>query len=376
MSTSIGISDGSYASIIERFTKDHSGHIQIHARGYLDKSSIYKTIPNLPKLKSALDKTRNVVAQSPRVRAAGLAYAHSKSLPCQIYGIDSARETATTLLGKKILKGKLFESLPDSQGRVQALVGAQIADQLRLHPGESLALISQAADGSVANDLFIVSGIVGTSDSYESQNIYLPLSAAQTFFALEGKVHEWVLQLSSFRNAKPVARQLQGQLGDSFDVDPWQRVEEEFYRTMKADEAGNYTSLAIIMIMVGIGVLNAVLMSILERTREYGILKALGTRPRYLFGLIVTEVFSLAVISSLVGVVIGTLSNSWFATYGITLSHPIDIGGVPFTKILGDLSIRSLVLPGVITLGTALLVSVFPAWRASRLDPIASIRTP
>ena len=128
-------------------------------------------------------------------------------------------------------------------------------------------------------------------------NVYISLTAMRTFLSIAGdtsKVHELALILSSQSQARKFAASTQSALkNESLSVDPWQVVESSFYKSMQADKKGSYISMGIIIFIVSIGVLNTILMGTMERTREFGVLKAIGTRPLAVFTLIMLESLSL-----------------------------------------------------------------------------------
>jgi ABC-type lipoprotein release transport system permease subunit len=153
------------------------------------------------------------------------------------------------------------------------------------------------------------------------------------------------------------------------EVDPWQVVESQFYRAMQADIKGNWYTILVFTIIIAVGVLNTILMILLERTKEFGVLKALGTRPFQIFLLIVLETACLAVLSIIIGTAAGIFANWMLSVYGITYSIPIEYGGFVFDKLTAKITLRSLVLPAVIVFSTAILVSILPAIRAARIIP-------
>ena len=373
-SVAIGITEGTYSNIIDAFTQDHTGHVQIHRQGYLDRPSINRTIADPGAIDARLATLPEIVAFSPRVIGGALAYGNDKTLPVQVRGVDIEREQRTTRLGDKIRAGLIARS--DGRG---AFVGVTVARNLGLSPGSELVLISQAADGSVANDRYRVDAVIGTEESADARAVYLPLASAQDFFALGERVHEFAIRLRSHREAERVVTEIRARLGDlpearALSVEPWQVVEQDFYRAMTIDKSGNVVSLGILMLIVAVGVLNAILMTILERTREYGVAKAIGTSPGAVFGTIVFESVFLAFLSVVAGFPLALAFGRWFERVGIDLGTPIDISGVIYRKMLGEVSAYTLFLPAIVVIATAIAASLWPAWKAARVRPIDALR--
>jgi len=181
-------------------------------------------------------------------------------------------------------------------------------------------------------------------------------------------VHEYALLVNDKDANETIASGLSAQLPE-LTVAPWQGVEATFYRTMQADKGGNYFSMALITFIVFIGVLNTVLMSVLERTREFGVLRAIGSRPMQLVRLISLETFILAFISVMVGFLLILPFIYWFAEVGMLMPAPIDMGGIEFQHMKGEMSARVFWIPMAFILGTAVLISIPPGLRAARILP-------
>jgi putative ABC transport system permease protein len=144
---------------------------------------------------------------------------------------------------------------------------------------------------------------------------------------------------------------------------------------MRADQQGMWISLLVIVLIVAVGVLNTVLMSVLERRREYGVLKAIGTRPARLFGLVLSEINLIAFASVIIGAGLSVLINYLLSIQGITLPEPFTYGGVEFTKMYSEVNARSLYIPALTVMLSALLVAVFPSLKAARIEPARAMRT-
>ncbi len=369
---SIGWSDGTYTTIIEMFTRNRLGHIQIHHGNYRSRPSIYKTIGHYKEVGDTLSQIRDVQFWSPRLYAGGLASLGNKSAGIQLWGVDPELENSATNLQEKIIKG---ENL--SGPAHEALLGKGLANVLNADIGDSVVFLSQAADGSIANDRYTVIGLVESGDQMVDRTaFYLHLKDAQEVMVLPDQVHEIVVIASDLDVVDPLVDRIRSQLrNNDLQVAPWQVFAKSFYQAMQADVQGMWIMLIVIMLIVAVGVLNTVLMSVLERTREYGLLKAMGTRPHQIVSLILYEVSFLSLMSILVGTLIGVILNSTLAQQGVTLPEAFTYGGIEFTKMYTTVNLRSILLPAVTVLVTAAIVSVFPGLKAARNDPAKSMRT-
>ncbi len=377
LSLAFSVMEGSYSNLINRFTLERTGHVQVHRKGYLDRPDISHTIRDPSAVVAILEADPEVIAFTPRILGPALAYAHDKSVPVQVSGIDLRTETTVTNLAEKIDGGSLSAIETDESGVFDVMIGAVIAKNLRLKLSDDVILISQGADGSIANDRYRVAAIIGSEDGSDRLTVYMPIRAAREFFVMPGQVHEFVLRLKRFQQAPRVAANLNHRFGKNgvLEAQTWQRVEEDFYRAMQTDRAGNIVTYSIVIFMVAIGVLNVVLMSILERTREFGVLKAIGTKPNTILGMIVLETVLLSLMSIAVGFVIAIPVNYWFEVHGIVMDPPFDIGGISYDRISGELSIATLLEPAFVIVGVAIAVSLFPGLRAAHVRVVDALRS-
>ncbi len=373
---SISLQSGSYEQIIDFFTRDNTGHVQISALGYQDRPTLYKTVPADNEFYQELMSQPNVLQATPRIVSGALAYGESKSFPVQVIGVDVEKEKQVSFLTDKVKQGQFFNSQPDRDGYFETMIGASIARQLKVAVGDEIVLISQGADGSIANDVYLVSAIIGTEDGLDSRNVYLPLQAAQSFYALHNKAHYWVVLTEDYHQSYAFAVQLNSWLADveSIEAVSWQVVSKEFYETMQADIEGGYVSYYIIVFLVCIGVLNTVLMSVMERTGEFGVLKAIGTSPKRLFALIVLETIMLSGFSCLFGAIAVAPLNYYFANTGFKLPTAYDISGVIMDSMIGLWDWHVFLEPALIVMLATAVISIFPALRAARVVPVDAMR--
>jgi len=371
-SLSIGLGDGSYNQIIDGFTRNTMGHIQIHGKGYLDKPTLYNTISDYEVIGERVMSVDGIDGWAPRLYSGGLASIGSKTSGVQIIGIDPKRDISVLNFSSKIENG---EMLPVEPGH-NSLIGKGLAKYFNAQVGDSIILVSQAADGSIANDIYRISGIVDSGDEISDRSsLYLHLDDAQELFVLDGRIHEMIIVVSNIKKAVPLSKEI-GTIIDSskYSVYSWQEFAKGFYEAMSADKQGNYITQVVIAIIVAIGVLNTVLMSVLERTREYGVLKAIGTTPAQIFKLIIFEVLILSVASIFAGAILGIIGNSILAKVGIDFGMEFSVGGFMMDKMYGEVSKNSLLLPALMVFLTAIIVSIFPAIHAARTEPAKTMR--
>jgi len=370
----IGFSDGSYSNIINMFTRNKTGHIQIHQKNYLDNPSIYKSIKNYKKIFQKLDNIEDIEAYAPRIYTSGLVSVRDKSAGARVIGINPIYENNTTNFNKNIMQGGVPLS---SKHLKQVLIGVGLSKLLKAKIKDDIILVSQGAEGEIAYDIFKIVGIIDSGDKFgDKMSFYMNIKEADKLFSLKGKIHEIAINTNSIKQVEGVRKLINEKLQNkNLQVATWKEFAKSFYDAMKADQAGMWIMLLIIVLIVAIGVLNTVLMSVLERTREYGVLKAIGTKPSQIFNLVLIEVNIIAIFSIIIGVGIAFILNSLMANYGYTIPDPISYGGMMFETMKGEINLRSFVIPAVTILFTASFVGLFPALRAARIDPAKSMRS-
>ena len=373
LSLTIGLSDGAYGNIIAMFTRNRIGHIQVHRDGYLDKPSLYKTIDNASAVGETIQRIVGVEAWTPRVYGAGLGSVGEKSTAVQIIGVDVARETAATRFDQKVVEGSTLTETPSHE----AVIGKGLAKIVSATVDSEIVIVSQGADGSIANDVYKIVGIAESGDDITDRvACYLHIEDAQELLVLAERVHEIVVIVSNINRVDKITSAIETQLNNpTLDVAPWQVVAKSFYRAMRTDQQGDAISRLVIMLIVAMGVFNTVLMSVLERTREYGVLKAVGTKPVQIFWLVVCEVVIIALGSICVGALLGALLNYLLSIYGITYPQEITYGGMKLKTLYAEVNVRCLVIPAITVMLSATIVSLFPAIKAARIMPAKAMRT-
>ncbi len=371
-SISIAWSDGSYGRLIDMFTRNQLGHIQVHAEGYLDRPSLYNTVDNYLEVGERIACTPGVVAWAPRIFSAGLISIGDKTTGARIIGVDPAREDAATRFNLKICEG-----LPLTvQSSKQCLLGEGLAKTMKARVGDEAVIVSQGADGSIANDLYEIVGLVSSGDQMTDQrSFYLHLDDAHELLVLEGRVHEIAVIGTDLDEVDLLAVDLTRAVADpTLAVETWQQFAKGFYKAMKADQQGTWIMLFIIVLVVAVGVLNTVLMTVMERRREYGVLRAIGTAPGQVFRLVLTEVLILTVISTVLGTMVAFAINYGLSQTGVKMMESFTYGGVVFDTLYSEINAHSYYIPGLCVMLSALLVSMYPATKAARIAPARAMR--
>jgi putative ABC transport system permease protein len=365
------IADGGYEIYIDHFIRERTGHLQIHQKGYLDNPRFFTAIKDPKTVTDDLGTFSEIESTSSRIHFGSLSFFKKKTQGVQIMAVDPEKEAMLTTLKKRVNRGVYFSG---SSGH-EVILGKGVSEVLKAKVGSDIYLIGQGADGSIANDSFKVIGIIDhPGRGMDDQKVYMPLRIASEFLSFGDRIHEISLIVKDGTNIPKLKKKLQQKLGDGLEVSSWEEVEKDFYKAMQADKKGDTVARFILILVMAIGVFNTVLMSILERTREFGVIKAIGGRPIDIAKLIFIENFIMALFSIAIGSIFSTFLNYYFSKYGIDLATPIEWGGIIIKEIKGKVMLACYTTPSKIILTTTFFVCLYPSWMAMKILPSKAMR--
>ncbi|HVB55154.1 MAG TPA: FtsX-like permease family protein [Candidatus Acidoferrales bacterium] len=370
--------------MIENGTCLVMSQIQVHAPGYYPSRSIQKTLggrqgTEVSALLASITADHGVFAAAPRVYGYGLLSAAHRSAGVELMGVLPDQEPKVTILNSQITKGSyLTPRVPKGVD-----IGDKLASTIGIRVGSEIVLLTQAADGSIGNDVYTVVGIFHSGlDSVDRGLVLMSLPALQDLLHLApARVHEVGIKLNNITAATTVAAALEVQLSKTLPVRTmaWPELAPELANYVQFNHGITFVLFFIFFLLAVIGVMNTMLMAVFERTRELGMLMALGMRPVQVVVLILTEAAGLAVASLIVGGVLG-IPVLWYLQ-----EHGLDLGGATGGVIslagvvVGHLWYGRQDFPayGEAALGlavTALVSALYPAWRAAHFRPTEAIR--
>ncbi len=353
--------------IVRDITTGLVGHLQVHGLGYQEAPAIGTLVANPVQVEAALHDALPGAKAERRVMGAGLAGAKDRSAPVMVLGVQPQ---STTLY--RLDKGK------DLGATGEVLIGRELATDLEIGPGDELVLVSQGADGSVANDRYTVAGtFTSSSAEMDASAVAMPLAEAQDFFALGEGVHQVVVRLPTEQeDVSAQVSALRGALDlKTLEALSWSEMLPQIKASMESKRKSQGMMDFIIFLIVGLGVFNAMAMSVFERTRELGVLASLGTRPRRLLGMVLFEALWQGVLAFAVGVGLAAAVLYGIGTVNLGSQFGGDMMGVrlPDHLTLG-LFPGSLKGAAITTFFTAIVGALLPALRAARLKPVEALR--
>jgi ABC-type lipoprotein release transport system permease subunit len=372
-----GLVDGILGNAKNQLGTTGMGHVEIYAPEWRVKHGAAQAIPAPDAVLSRLRLPPGSRVGA-RLVSRGLATTAHGSQGVAIQGIDPATEVNVASYLSEIRQGELLRA-DDLHG---VMIGAKLAERLNLRVGQKLRLMVQRADGEMGADLFRVRGIFHSISPHLSQGLVLITQpAARALLGVGDVVHQIVIQLARASEADAVAAALRAGLGPSFDVVTY----GELLPLLKAME-GLTNSITMVMavfvyLLVGLGILNTMLMSVLERTREFGVLRALGTRPAQIFAEILAEAFWIASISVAVGLSLGLLTT-WVGSHHTlldmsrALGEGFEVGGsVLSSAFRTEFSVGPALAVSAMLYILTLVVALYPAWRVTKVLPAEALRS-
>lgn len=374
MLLTIGLSEGMYARAVDTAARAGPGHVVLQVEGF--DAFEPKTLPDA-------DAARALAEQVPGGRVAlhmqSPVYASTArgSLNAVALGLDPAMDRADSLIAEALSAGEWLADTPASVPG--ALVGRGGARTLGLEPGDTFVLMAQG-EHELDSRLMRVRGLFTTgSDELDDHAIVVDNRTLQGLLGVPGAVHRVAILLPDFRDADAVARTLDGRLPGVRAL-TWAQALPELGSFVALDRAGGTVMFAVLFGIVGLAVLNAVLMSVLERTQEFGVMLAVGTRPGQLFGVVVLEALLLSLTSALLGAALGGLIVSWVGAHGLDLAlitgtPSFDAGGVNISGVVyPELPLYRVRDAVAMVVGLTVVGSLYPAVLAARIAPVEAIR--
>ena len=371
---SYGLMDGLLEHAISNATNLVVGEAQVHAPGYLADRSIYKALKN-PDRVIVSAQERNVGA-APRRYGYGLVASGTKSAGALFWGVDPDLERTAFDLARHLAEGR-FLSRTDRRGVV---LGQKLARSLQAHVGSEVVVVVQAADGSLGNDLYTVSGILkAAGDSIDRNAALINDTDFVELFVSGERIHEVALNSRGTMPLEDLGYLVAGAAPEE-EVKNWRQLLPAVSDMVNLFDAFIWIFGMIFILAAGMGVMNTMLMATYERIREFGIQKALGATPWRIVGDVAAEAAVLAGLATALGTLLGLAGTYYLKQVGLDLSvfaGTYSVGGVAFDPIWrATMSAKAVVIPVLMMIIFSVLASLYPAALAARLDPVKAIHRP
>jgi len=367
---------GSYDLMVDSSLRIFSAQMQVQREGYLDKPRIRKIIPDAVALAERLraDPALRGVAISTRAQAFALASSGTRSYGVQVVGAEPEHEPDVSTIPRLMKSGRYLAGR-DAQ---EAVLGAPLAKNLNIQAGDDLTLLGSAMDGSMAATIVPVVGIFesGMRD-LDRVLVEMPLGTFQELFAMGQGAHAIALLAPDLARLPQMHREVVRLLPATPElvVLDWDRLIPGLKQIIEADWTIDWFIYVALILVVTLSILNTFIMSVLERTHEFGIMLALGATPLRVGTLVFAETALLALIGLGIGIGIGFGIAAWLSVHGFTypgLEEFMGQYGLP-ALIYPKLSAKAILIGPVVILGFILVAALYPAFRIRKLQPVEAI---
>jgi putative ABC transport system permease protein len=371
----VALQRGSYGSMIESAVSVFTGDLQVQVRGYHDDPRLERSLDHASALERRLAAVPGVRAVAARAETYALVSSPSRTYGAAIVGVEPGREPAVSTIPRAVREGRFLAS----PRAAEAVVGRALARNLSISPGDELTLLGQGRDGTLAVATLEVAGIFESgSPDLDRTTVEIPLKTFQDTFATGDRANALVLRTAGLGRVEAVARAVAAALADRPDASvlTWDQLLEGLKQGISMDAAIGWFLYAVLVFVVTFSILNTFLMAVLERTREFGVLLALGTRPGFLGGVVMAESLLLLLVGLVVGVALGVGVSAVAAHYGIAFSSSEELlarWSLP-ARIYPRLDLFSLTVGPAAVLVVTALAATFPLVRVRRLRPVDAMK--
>jgi len=377
----ISVSGSFKAMMIGQITDSMLGHIQIHKRGYVSSIDNLPLNLNMPprmveKVKQALAEEDNVESYSQRIKFGAMFSNFTETTNIRLNAVVPEDEAGTApLLAGRIIEGEKEGAL---LGKGKILIPEIIAKGMKVKPGDTVVLVANNKDGSVNGQTFVVQGVLEGVSGPGGRDGYMHIDDARDLLRMEDRdVSEIVIRLKDPSRleqthaslAKTMSQYINQQGKAAFEVDTWERLSPFANIADMIDMLTLFIKIMLVSIVL-ISIMNVMVMAVYERIREIGTISAIGTQPGRILSLFITEGFLLGLVGTVVGTLISLITIAILNMQHLTFNFGRQTGLV----LTPSISVSDIVVICAVVIAVAILASVQPAWKASRMDPIKALR--
>lgn len=365
-----GLMDGFNNAIAANAVRVLGGNIQVHAAGYrakVDSNPLLPLADDAAVVKAALAQP-DVVAASRRIQTGGLVSNREGAFSMSIIGIEPEAEAPVSLIAEHIVDGRYLE--PTDEDVI--LIGQGLAEALSINVGDRVTMVGSDIHKQNRQRTMTVIGIYDVGiPSIEKGTAYISLSEAQSLFNLRGQSTEVQITLKKVGTESAVAAALTPHL-PGYEIESWEKNYPELGNAINRKSLVMDIFSVIIVMIAGIGILNLLMMAVYERTREIGLLGAMGLKPRQIATTFVLEGALIGIVGVIAGIAIGLAINLSFGKVGLDYSQFAGVTeymALISGRVYPTLGVSKLFWRAGVVAGIAALAALIPAMIASRREP-------
>ncbi len=364
---------GMYDLMIDNTLKAVSGHMQVQAPGYVDdqkmRQAVARIVPLADRLRSAIPEA-SIAARS---QAFVLASSEERSYGIALYGVEPDHEPDVSSLAGLVRNGRFFEDA----NAAEIVIGSTLARNLRVDIGDELTILGSGRDGSFAAAVVVIAGIFDSGVPDLDRTIAeIPIGLFDDVFYMNGAGHQIVINAPVIDEAPAILERARAVVDDDVVVHDWDRLQPGLKQAIQADISSAFFMYGVLVILVAFSVLNTQLMSVLERTHEFGIVMALGLKPGRLGRLVLLETALMGLMGAFLGAIVGAIITAYFSVNGLFIPG-MDEMAVKFNLpplMYPQISFLSLSAGPAIVFLFSILAALYPAIRLNWMHPVDAMR--
>ncbi|MCP4351723.1 MAG: ABC transporter permease [Desulfobacterales bacterium] len=373
MLLSMGILNGMNNQMVENTIRTSLGHISVHQKGFQDDMKLQNSFIPSPELQSSLT---DIPAYAPRIKIEGMIRSSEASRGVLIMGIDPEREKSVTEIYNYMLNTKGSSYLSDP-GAKDILISKVLADKLDLVLGDKLVLMFQDVNKEIISIALKVKGLFQSPiDSFDKFVVFVGIDTLREFTGLGEKISEITIRAENRNRVDSVASFVKQSLeGSDVEVLTWKDMAPNLLRAIALFDSMMYVFFGIIFITVVFSIANTLIMAIMERFREIGVMKSIGTRPLWIGSMVLFEAINLGAVGLMTGTVMGGSVTLLLSITGIDFSLFMDSVRLWGTGhiIYPALKSMDVIVCTFIVFTTTIIAAVYPAVKAARIKPLDAL---
>jgi ABC-type lipoprotein release transport system permease subunit len=367
------LKEGIFENLVKNVVSFYSGYAQVHKQGYWDEQILDNSFESTKATEQKILANKNVAGITARLESFALVSSGDVTKGSLVVGIDPEKENQVTLLKNKVIQGSYLNA-----DDTAVLLAQGLAERLKFKVADTVILIGQGYHGATAAGKYIIKGIVkfGSPD-LNDKALFMPMKTAQDFYSASGMITSYVLSLHNTKNLDTTVSMVRSSLGNTFEVMAWGDMMPDIKQHIASDTNNMRYVQGILYMLICFGIFGTLLMMMVERKFEMGMLVAIGMKKIKLVVLLLFE----SVLTVVAGCIIGILLSIPMVYY--LNRHPLRMGGdtakayerFGFEAIFPTSTDTAIFInQGLIVIAIGLIISLYPMFKVIRLDPVGAMK--
>lgn len=368
------LTEGFFNQFVNTIIYSQLSHIQIHIKGFNDNPVIKNNIKEPQKIYDLIKNNKNIKFMAQRIKSQGIISTPESSAGVMIIGIDPVNEVNVSNIKKLVIEGTFLQA--DDKPKI--LLGKKLVEKLKVEIGEKVVLMAQNMKGEVGGIACRLTGIFQSdSPDFDKAMVFITLNTALKFFEIENSISEFAIIIKNSKLLDEAKKSITSVVDTKkYEVLTWKEIMPAIAKAIEMTNGFMYIFFLIIMVAIVFSIINTLFVIIFERFKELGIMKALGTKPFYIFSLVIIESFWLTIIGIIIGIVLSIIILGYFSNYGLDLSFYakgmslIGMSSILYPVISFDRAVGFVLL----TIFISGLASIYPAVVAAKIKAVNALK--